>query len=75
MKNVIKIFHFRGAIDYKGLGFLHKSMMAMLKSRIEKIAIEDRNDETLMMLDTYGQVVDFTNKASIDPLIHYLSEI
>lgn len=75
MKDTIKVFHLRGAIDYKNLGFIHKSMMAMLKSKVEKTAIEDRDDESNMMLDTYGQVVDFTDEATIKPLIEYCQEI
>ncbi|WP_416199124.1 flavodoxin domain-containing protein [Sporanaerobacter sp.] len=32
----IKFFHLRGGIDYKKLGLIHKSMMAMLKIAISK---------------------------------------
>lgn len=34
MQEVIKLFHFRGAIDYKNLGFIHKVMMSLLKNKV-----------------------------------------
>ncbi|HAK43026.1 MAG TPA: flavodoxin, partial [Clostridium sp.] len=61
--------HFRDAIDYKKLGFLHKAMMAMLKSQISKTPEDKRDDETKMMLETYGKTVDFTDQSSIGLLI------
>ncbi|ELC8442375.1 flavodoxin [Clostridium perfringens] len=75
MKSKIKVFHFRGAIHYKKLSFIHKSMMAMLKKSVERIAEDKRDAETKMMLETYGQVVDFTDKTSIKPLIEYCNHL
>lgn len=75
MQKSIRIFHLRGAINYKNLGFLHKSMMAMLKSKVEKISEKDRDEEARMMLETYGQVVDFTDKATIKPLVDYCNKV
>ena len=36
MINGIKFFHFRGGIDYKNLGMLHKSMLTVLKAASAK---------------------------------------
>lgn len=75
MRKKIKTFHFRGAIDYKRLSFIHKSMMAMLKKSVERLDENKRNEETKMMLETYGQVVDFTDKTLIAPLINFYNTL
>lgn len=75
MRKKIKTFHFRGAIDYKRLSFIHKSMMAMLKKSVERLDENKRDEETKMMLETYGQIVDFTDKASIIQLIDYFNQL
>ena len=71
MQQAIKVFHFRGAIDYKKLSFLHKSMMALLKNKVSKTNEEDRDAEAKMMLETFGQIVDFSDESTISPLIEY----
>lgn len=73
MQKTIRIFHFRGAVDYKNLSFVHKSMMSLLKAKVGKVDEKDRDAETKMMLETYGQVVDFTDRSFIQPLISYCS--
>jgi len=71
MQKSIKLFHFRGAIDYKNLSLIHKSMMALLKNKVSKMPEDKMDDEAKMMLETYGQVVDFTDQSSIKPLIEF----
>ncbi len=74
MQKYISVFHLRGGINYKQLGFVHKAMMAalkaMVKSKKEGITEEDR-----MMLDTYGGKVDFTNKSTIEPIVSYVKSL
>lgn len=69
MKKHIEIFHLRGGIDYKKLGIIHKSMMKALKKMVEKKKEKDKTDEDRMMLDTYGTVIDFTDRESIEPIL------
>lgn len=69
MKQDIKIFHLRGAIDYNKLGGIHKVMMAMLVALTKKRGANELTDEDKMMLETYGTKVDFTDKSSIQPLV------
>jgi len=71
MRESIKIFHLRGAIDYKNINIPHKAMMAMLKRKVSKIDEKDRDEETKMMLKTYGQTVDFTDRSAINDLVDY----
>ena len=71
----IKVFHLRGGIDYAKLSFVHKGMMAMLRNMVAKkskkggaeISAEDK-----AFLETYGGKVDFTDKATIAPLVDYV---
>lgn len=68
----ITFFHFHGGIDYSRLGFIHKSMMAMLRKMLLKKAESELTYEDKGLLDTYGGVVDFTDKESIQPLIKWV---
>ena len=72
MRESIKFFHFRGGIDYKKLGIVHKSMMAMLKSVVAKKSLDELSDDDKALLDTYGKKVDFTDKEMIKPLLTFL---
>lgn len=74
MKNSIRIFHLRGGINYKELGMIHKSMMAMLKKTVKNKKEEELTDEDRTMLNTYGDVVDFTDEKTIEPIISYVRE-
>lgn len=68
----ITFFHFYGGIDYSRLGFIHKSMMAMLRKMLLKKDESELTYEDKGLLDTYGGVVDFTDKESIRPLIEWV---
>jgi len=67
----IKIYFLRGGINYKKLNLLHKIMMYMLKKMIMKKDPEQFNEENKEFLETYGKIVDFTNKESINEIIKY----
>lgn len=75
MQNTIKIFHLRGGINYKELGIVHKAMMAALKSMVKKKSQEEMTDEDRMMLDTYGEVVEFTDKTTIEPVVSFVKSL
>lgn len=68
------IFHLRGAIDYKHLGLKHRVMMSLLHSKVAKMPKEELNAETKAMLETYGQVVDFVDFDSLNPIIAAISD-
>jgi len=71
----IKIFHLRGGVDYKKLGIIHKAMMAMLKKMIEKKNDGEYVGDSKLFLETYGSEVDFTDKATITPLVDYVKAL
>jgi len=69
----IKVFHLRGGINYKNLGFIDKTMMSMMvKFKVKKIPKEERMEEDELMLETYGEKIDFSDKSTIKPLIDYV---
>jgi flavodoxin len=72
MRENIKFFHLRGGIDYKKLGIIHKSMMAMLKTVISRKDSNELSDDDKELLATYGKKVDFTEKNTITPLLLFL---
>lgn len=74
MLEKIKFFHLRGAIDYKKLGLIHKSMMAMLKTMICKKDENELSNDDKELLATYGSKVDFVDKNTIVPLLSFLKD-
>ena len=75
MQSKINIFHLRGGIDYTRLTIAHKSMMAMLHKMTAKKDCESLREEDKQMLETYGKVVDFTDKQAIEPIIAFIREL
>ena len=75
MQEQIKQFHLRGGIDYSRLGLTHKAMMAMLRSVMLRKGYDTLRPEDKMMLDTYGGCVDFTDRASLTPLLSYVRSL
>ncbi|MGL4772174.1 MAG: flavodoxin domain-containing protein [Clostridium sp.] len=75
MREKIKFFHLRGGINYKKLGFMDKAMMAMVKRMVSKKTEQELNKENQELLETYGKVVDFTNRDSINGIVKYVKEI
>lgn len=68
----VRQFHFRGAIDYGRLSPVHRAMMAMLRKSALKKGYENLRAEDKLMVDTYGQRVDFTDEGSVAPLVEYV---
>ena len=75
MSRKIKQFHLRGGIHYAELGPIHKAMMAMLRKAMLQKGYDNLRPEDQLMLDTYGQVVDFTDKDTIQPLLDYVRSL
>jgi len=67
-----KVFHLRGGINYSKLSLAHKVMMAAMKKLIEKKPLAERESDDIGVLETYGKDVDFSDKASIEPLVEYV---
>lgn len=64
-----EIFHLRGAMDYKKLGPIHKTMMAMLKKSISKKPKDKLTQEDKELLRTYGENVNFIKFDNIAQIV------
>jgi len=67
-----KVFHLRGGIEYSKLSLLHKGLMAAMKKFVENKSPAERESDDISILETYGKDVDFSDKASIEPLLEYV---
>lgn len=74
MQKQIKIFHFRGGIDYLKLNFVHRTMMVMLLNMLKKKPESELLSEDKLMIETYGQTVDFSDRSTITPLVQAIKE-
>lgn len=71
-KRHIKIFHLRGAINYTKLSIIHKIMLSMHIHSLKKKAENGLDSEEKAMLETYGGVVDFSDRAGIKQITEYI---
>ncbi len=69
MKEYISIFHLRGSMDYSRLNLMHRSLMGMVKKSVDKKPEENRTEEDIQMLETYGDKVNFIDKNTAIPII------
>ena len=69
------VFHFQGGIDYKRLGIVHKSMMAMMMAMTKKAVARKKETEISSddreFIATYGKSVNLTSRQNIIPLVEY----
>ena len=75
MSGKIKQFHLRGGIDYAALSPIHKAMMAMLRRTMLQKGYQNLRPEDQLMLDTYGKVIDFSDRDTILPLLDYVASL
>ncbi|MEW9054060.1 MAG: flavodoxin domain-containing protein [Neobacillus sp.] len=69
MMQAIKIYHFRGGMKYSKMSLIHRAMMSMMIKVVRKKPESELSAEDKMMLKTYGQDVDFTDRRMITSLI------
>lgn len=69
MQKSTYIYHLRGGILYSKMSFLHRTMMSMMIKMLRKKSESELRAEDRMMLETYGQDVDFTDRKTIVPLV------
>ena len=68
----VKVFHLRGGVTYSKLTFVHKMLMAAVKKAAEKTPEAKRSSEDIGIIETYGKDVDFSDCASIAPLVEWV---
>ncbi|GAA4479692.1 flavodoxin domain-containing protein [Enteractinococcus fodinae] len=71
----IKVFHLRGAIDYKQLSGVHTIAMAMRKRTIARLDPAERTPEEQTILDTYRKTTNFVDRDAIRPMVKYVLQL
>ena len=67
--NNAKIFHLRGGIDYKKLGFAHKTMMTLLYKKTKRMKEEKMTPEDKSIIATYNKQVNFVDFKTLSDII------
>lgn len=75
MKEKIHFFHLRGGFDYSKLKLLDKTLIYLLKKKIEFKATEQRDNDEIGMLSSIRKPVDWTNKKHILPILECINSI
>lgn len=65
----LRIYHLRGGMCYSKMSLMHRTMMNMMVKMLRKKPENELRAEDKIMLETYGQDVDFTDRTSIAPLV------
>lgn len=71
LRQAMRVFHLRGAIDFEKLHFADKMMMSMMRMALRKKGA-DMSDEDRSMLAAFEVPVDFTDKTALAPLTEYV---
>ena len=71
MFSKIKLFHFRGGMDYGKMSFIHQCMMWFMKTMLSKKPENERSDSDQAVIESYGGKFDFSDKNTIDDLVKY----
>ena len=69
MREKLHIYHLRGGMCYSKMSLIHRTMMNMMVKMLRKKPENELRAEDKIMLDTYGQDVNFTDRAAIVPLV------
>lgn len=71
LRSQITLFHFRGRLDYLGLGFFDKFMMRGVQQRILKKKEHLRTPTENEILMAFEQEMDWCDKTTIAPLVEH----
>jgi len=65
----VKIFYLRGTMDYTVMSVKHKIMMSLMRKMVNNK--KDKDEDDILLLETYGKKIDFIDKSTINDLIEY----
>ena len=75
MSSRVKLFMLRGGLNYKKMNLIDRLLMFLLVRSIKKKDYDKLDNDSIGMIATYGKVVDFTNKKTIEPIIEHINAI
>jgi menaquinone-dependent protoporphyrinogen IX oxidase len=74
MRDKIMHVHLRGGFDYKGLNFIDKILMALLKLKIKCKPESKRTPDERGMLGSYSGSHDWKSKSALHPILDYVQK-
>lgn len=74
LRDRMRWFHVRGGLDYPRMSMMHRAMMWMVTRKAKRNAANG-DAESRAMLESYGKVVDFSDRATIAPVVEYVRSI
>lgn len=72
-QKTISFYYFQGGINFKGMSFLPKMMLKMMKNMLEKKSVKTEEEEN--MLKTFASSEDHSNREWIEPLVNEAKSI
>lgn len=69
VRDTIHIYHLRGGMYYSKMSFIHRTMMNMMLKMLRRKPESEMRAEDKMMIEAYGQDIDFTDRRAIAPLV------
>lgn len=70
MKDKVCVFLVRGCLNYKKMNILDKFLMYMLVKSLKAKDFDTLDNDSKGIIATYGKVVDFTNRDTIQPIVN-----
>ena len=74
MRQSIRFFHLRGALNYDKMSPKHKFMMRMLKKMLDPKKPEDLDTDDRSILETFGKNTNFVDRQTIRPIVDYVMQ-
>lgn len=73
LRDKIKLFYFRGGMDFSKLSFIHRTMMRVMKTSLDKKPDGERTaaDNAIISI-VNGKADDFFDAGAIEPLVEYI---
>lgn len=71
-QNNYKFFSLQGDLLFSKMNFLEKQIMKMMKSKAKKIAIEDRTQDDIDLVENFGKDIHRVSKDNISEVLEYL---
>lgn len=69
IKQKINFFYMRGAFNYNKLSFVDKTLMYMLKIKLQMKKKEELDEDSRGLLDCYAKPNDWADKKAIIPIV------
>lgn len=74
MRGRVRLFLLRGGLDYKRMGLLDRTLMALLVRSIRKKDPSTLDADSKGLLGTYGKTVSFVDRRLIAPVVQAVQE-